>query len=75
MLDGILNILQPLLLIKLVVIIITLMVLIFVLIVAKQTRDMDDTIILGPSGKLVKLISYVALALSFSLLLTAIVIL
>lgn len=75
MLEQILAFFQPLLLIKLVVIIIVVMVLIFVLVAAKQSRDMEDTIVLGPSGKVVKLISYIAVALCFSLLLTSIVIL
>ena len=75
MLDTIIGLFQPLILLKIVAIILVLMIVIFLLVVAKQSRDMDDTIVLGSSGKLVQLISYINVALALSLLLTAIVIL
>jgi hypothetical protein len=75
MLEGVLSLFQPQILIKIVSIIFVLMISIFMLIVVKQVRDMDQTIILGPSGKLVLLVSYLSVLLTLLLLLTAIVIL
>lgn len=75
MLEGALSLFQPQILIKIVSIIFVLMIAVFMLVVVKQVRDMDQTIILGPSGKLVLLVSYLSVLLTLLLLLTAIVIL
>ncbi len=74
-LDFLLQILQPAFLIKIVAIIFCIMLVIFMLVVAKQVKDMDQTISLGLPTKIVQIVTILSVILAFSLLLTAIVIL
>jgi len=73
--DFILQILDPLFLIKIVAIIFLVMILIFVIVVSKQVTEMNEDINAGASSRIVQLISFFNIFLVLSLLLTALVIL
>ena len=75
MFDFILQILDPLFLIKIVAIIFLVMLLIFVIVVSKQVTEMNEDINAGASSRIVQLISFFNIFLVLSLLLTALVIL
>lgn len=75
MFDFILQILDPLFLIKIVAIIFLVMILIFVIVVSKQVTEMNEDINAGASSRIVQLISFFNIFLVLSLLLTALVIL
>ena len=75
MFEFILQILDPLFLIKIVAIIFLVMILIFVIVVSKQVTEMNEDINAGASSRIVQLISFFNIFLVLSLLLTALVIL
>lgn len=75
MLDIILQILQPLFLIKIVSIIFLLMILIFVVVVLRQVSEMNEDLNAGTSSRVIELTSVLNIILVISLLLTALVIL
>ena len=62
---DIVQILQPLFIVKIVAIIFVIMVLIFTIITAKEVLDIDDTIHLGLPSNIVKAIAYLNIIIVF----------